>query len=420
MSTLLQSFKESILHDLGVPAAIARWLRQTKAIHVDLTPPKKTINSMDMVRWDRWHGIGGDPGVVQWWGDSGGANRKVENCLREFVEVRTVDSWTCDISNVAGFAASKSELSDFKSTDEMVETNSQYMIEPCNEQKLAENLRWDQIRILRADPAMRSDWFERYSWDGDRVFLINSGGSHHFAAAKYIATRVRKAVPLTGVVKTYRINPLAAEELCKLYEMFVLDANYEFSDFRDAMSSYKAMFGVYGMPLPYKHLTLILFPRSHKRSAKVAAALKKGNAYGFNDYVLRAIDEQTPINCESPGVSLGGASLEGERIPKRERFAEFIRRLEQAPRASSREEALEIMRSTMDEVENELTRLPSSDYRDRMHVFGFECNWKDLDADTCYWDDFVTGQHRTSISHSGKIVITRRGYANPILEKDAA
>lgn len=69
--------------------------------------------------------------------------------------------------------------------DDMVVRNSPEMIDEISPAKLAKNLAWDEIRIISH---VDHDYFATWAWDG-RVFLMNSGGSHHFAAAKYIAAR---------------------------------------------------------------------------------------------------------------------------------------------------------------------------------------------------------------------------------------
>ncbi|RYH57779.1 MAG: hypothetical protein EON54_11730, partial [Alcaligenaceae bacterium] len=75
-----------------------------------------------------------------------------------------IDDVECDISEVFGFSASKSELRDFSSTDEMVEANSRDMIDAITHEKLAKNLAHSEIRIIHA--RCTTDHFARYLWDG--------------------------------------------------------------------------------------------------------------------------------------------------------------------------------------------------------------------------------------------------------------
>jgi len=63
------------------------------------------------------------------------------------------------------------------------------------------------------------------------------------------------------------------------------------------------------------------------------------------------------------------------------------------------------MMETMDQVEDEFSETGRADYSERMHVWGWGFEWRDLESDPCYWDDSVVKSHRTQIYHSGRIVI---------------
>src|SRR3546814_4338531 len=73
------------------------------------------------------------------------------------------------------------------------------MIDEISHDRLRRNLAHNEIRIL--DKNSKADFFVRHTWDG-RVFLANSGGSHHFAAARLIAGELGDKVPLNGLLYT--------------------------------------------------------------------------------------------------------------------------------------------------------------------------------------------------------------------------
>lgn len=70
------------------------------------------------------------------------------------------NDWGCDITDVHGFSASKSELRDFASTDGMVEMNSRDMIDEITHEKLVKNLAHGEIRLIQSPG---SDYFVRTS-----------------------------------------------------------------------------------------------------------------------------------------------------------------------------------------------------------------------------------------------------------------
>lgn len=225
MKALLTKVFESFQEDFGHPVKLIRLLQDHPDICVSLNAPAPCIDAYSIAPW---HELGESKhlyGPSRERGSLMGWKQRDKHSYGSFILHRPeyaqiaqraiVEDWGCDITDVQGFAGSKSELRNFTSTDQMVETNSPDMIESISPAKLAENLAHREIRIIHA-PGI--DYFQRYAWDG-RLFLINSGGSHHFAAAKYIAARLPQAVALRGKLVTHSLNALAIASLQRDYEM---------------------------------------------------------------------------------------------------------------------------------------------------------------------------------------------------------
>ncbi len=295
LKTIINAFQDNFWR----PASLHALLDALPDISASLGEPRRTIASESVVRW---HDLGETPahhwprrarGEVMGWRYVGGAYSsfyvKLEE-LANFGSCQVTEDWECDIQDVTGLAASKSKLEDFDTLDRMVETNSRSMIEPITADKLRENLAWNEIGILHRDS---SDFFERYLWD-DRVFLINSGGSHHFAAARYIAARIGASVPLRGKLHTYTINGMAIESLQHDYEMFVMANTPEVTlGFHDAMQSFRASYLWQYLPHPYRNSRAILLPRADARSMKVAAALHEAGVFDLGLYLHRLAARQS-------------------------------------------------------------------------------------------------------------------------------
>jgi len=193
--------------------------------------------------------------------------------------------WGCDITEIQGFSSSRSNLQDFTSTDMLVETDSREMIDEITHEKLAKNLAHQEIRIIHNPDT--SDYFARYQWDG-RLFLMNDGGSHHCAAAKYIAARLPASVPLKGKLRSYSLNAAAIASLCRDYDMFVISDHPEISNaFHEAMNAFKATWLWHYMPRPYDHTRAILLPKSESRSMRVAGALRQAGIVDFGAHLTR-------------------------------------------------------------------------------------------------------------------------------------
>lgn len=186
------------------------------------------------------------------------------------------DDWMCDITHVFGFSGSKSDLKGFTCTDQLVERDSKALIAEITAEQLALNLAHHGINRLGGDRL--AEPFVRFAWDG-RVFWMNSDGSHHFAAAKYIAARLHKPVVLKGRLHTYVINELALASLRRDYEMFIVSDEPMISGaFHDAMESFRATWLCHPLPRPYEKAIAVLLPRREQRSMRVAALLRTAGA----------------------------------------------------------------------------------------------------------------------------------------------
>lgn len=286
-----QRVLDSIKEEFGHPSSLVKLITEEPALNKPLVEYEKGISSAEVVKWHEFGNLSYErnrpcKGSLNGYGHCLGANRNyggVSLRREELLNLGTtleVERWECDIQDVDGFSASKSELRLFKSMDAMVEKNSREMIDEITPEKLTENLAWDEIRIIsRVD----HDFFQSWSWDG-RVFLMNSGGSHHFAASKYIAKRLNIKVPLSGRYRVHGINQVALESLTRDFEIFVMSSHHRhLMGFHKAMRSFKATYYWKDLPRPYTDQCAVFLPKAEKRSAKVAEIL---NASAFHDLGL--------------------------------------------------------------------------------------------------------------------------------------
>lgn len=303
MNSFLSAICDRIKEDLGHPVSLLRLLEDRPDIRVPLDEDTQSIAASSVVPW---HELGTSP-VMDWprrpRGFLMGWKKSADNQYRSFEVTRpeyaeigqceVIQDWECDIADVHGFSSSKSELRDFSSTDAMVECNSREMIDSISHEKLAKNLSHREIRIIH-NPHTH-DYFARYLWDG-RLFLMNDGGSHHFAAAKYIADRLEETVPLRGTLRVYSLNSTALASLCEDYEMFVISDEPAIANaFHDAMSAFGATWLWHSLPRPYDNARAILLPKDEPRSRCVANALRKAGITDFGAYLTALAAQQTDI-----------------------------------------------------------------------------------------------------------------------------
>jgi hypothetical protein len=290
---------DAIREALGTPASLYRLFDAQRDLGSELNESPQVIDAESVVKWHEWGAapfarrFHRAPGELPGWRYCGGTYSSFHATREEFVNFgacEITEGWQCDIQDVTGLAASKSNLMSFASLDAMVESNSKELIDAITEEKLRENLAHDEIRILHRDPSY--DFFARYLWDG-RTFLMNSGGSHHFTAARYIAARLKIPVPLRGRLCTYSINQTAIDKLTRDFELFVItDISKARPGFHDAMRSFRATYLWWFLPGPYRDRLAILLPKSEPRSAKVAALLREAKFFDLGLYLHALVAQQ--------------------------------------------------------------------------------------------------------------------------------
>lgn len=295
----LRSACDAIREDLGQPVRLRRLLDEDRSLRAGWREPAAVVAASSVVDWHDW----GDAPALHWprrkrgtlsgWRYQAGHYSSIQVHRPEFEHFgrcAVTDLWQCDIQTVVGLAASKSELRNFVSLDDMVEANSRKMIDEISDAALQRNLAHDEIRILHRES--NSDHFARHLWDG-RVFLINSGGSHHFAAARYIAARLGRSVPLRGALRTYSLDPEAVLGLRRDFELFaVSDDAVASNGFHDAMRAFKASYLWQHLPRPHDTARAVLLPRSEARSAKIAQVLREAGMFDLGAFLGRLVEKQ--------------------------------------------------------------------------------------------------------------------------------
>ncbi|MGI4801846.1 MAG: DUF6685 family protein [Janthinobacterium lividum] len=267
---------------VGVPATLRRLLHGID-LATPLPLPRAVVGTASVVQWHRWRfQYNGQDGHVQMWNGASSGSVYIKE-LANLVRMAVDDNWTGDIQEITGISRSKSDVDNIPTLKDMVEKNCPEMIVDVSQAGLAKNLSHDEIRIIHQPPQGRSDHFQSYAWVPGRIFLINDGGSHHFAAARYIAAKVRQRVPLSGRLITYRLNRSAVKSLTARYYLFAVDEKYVYGTIApEGARSLKAKIYLTGLPGPWdEQRQLVILPRDNKRSVRMANELERSGATNF-------------------------------------------------------------------------------------------------------------------------------------------
>jgi hypothetical protein len=264
-----------LLEDLGIkPLNLINLIENKYLVSGYLPLEKQNISYENVVHWERWK----DQKTISFCNKNYDYDIKIVDSI---TRCETKTNFSCDIQDIQGLFASKSMLENFSNLDDMVKTNSKEMINPITPAKLNENLAHQEIGIIHSG----NDYLETYNWD-KRIFLMNNGGSHHFASARYIASRLNKKVKVLGKLETHNIDKNLLKQLLDKFNifLFVADEEMKYYKFNDAMRSFKVDFLQKHLPRSYNNQVAIFLPKDNPRANKVSILLDQYNFFNLSNY----------------------------------------------------------------------------------------------------------------------------------------
>lgn len=264
-------------HEFGTTIDIHRWPR----------PPKGTLAGWKPAHGRRFVGF-----------------QQPVPALLDLGTKTTARGWRLRINDLAGFTASKSELSVPCSMDEWIEKARPNFLVPVTDAQLMRCARYSEVRVslifdCQADAAAAagtphsSDHLYGYQWD-HRVFLANSGGSHHVAATRYLARRLGRECEIVADLQVYGLNHRAIAQLTDEFRIYAVSQHPSPAGvFHDAMKQVRAPYLWCSMPKPYNHQSQAIFlPRSDKRSMRVADVLSGHDFFDVGNHLAALAEQQ--------------------------------------------------------------------------------------------------------------------------------
>ena len=322
----LISLWDDFLEDLGLCRRLKHWLLTAPTGRPGAHHPPDCVSTSGVVAWDRfgrWAPYLGDlahwgPGRLGGWkwqrGEYVHAVAAIEGIAGvDWVETTTVEHWHGEIQQINGVAASKSRLGEFTSFDDFAYRRAAWCLDPVTPERLAAVLEHPELRILRAFGDQGTDHFEAFSWH-DRLFLCNAGGSHHFAAARWLGRRLDIPVPLEGRLVYHQLRTREVAKFLEHYACFAIPGlSGDHARMRTALEGFRVEYYETYLPPPFQtDLLVIVFPYSCARSADAAALFKQAGLFDVGDE-LRIACEHSAASQEAWFLQHGGRISEEKR-----------------------------------------------------------------------------------------------------------
>lgn len=194
-----------------------------------------------------------------------------------------------DIQDVENILLSKSELSSFETMTAFENRSPNYEYGQGKHADLQRCLAHNQIRCLKGT-LDRSDSFTSFGWD-DRLLLNNHGGSHHFSAARRLASELGVKVPLQLNHEHHVLDADTVHFLERSFALMVIPYSNMYNELKYALrrENIPVVPGSFRAPFCFGYESVVL-PLSLNTNAAVSAASYLRSC-GFTDMVDHLIED---------------------------------------------------------------------------------------------------------------------------------
>lgn len=145
-----------------------------------------------------------------------------------------------------------------------------------------------------------SDTFSVRAWDG-RLFLDNSGGSHHLAGAVHVAKRIGARIHLASKLYLYQLNHLTVQWLLDGFHLVLLPKDLA----GQMLWTVKSLVGS-GSNMEFPPVlaegTLLAFPRGSQIAESVMAELLSQGHHDLGNDLREALTAQQRFLTESTAL----------------------------------------------------------------------------------------------------------------------
>lgn len=283
MNKVFRFFLEDAETFFGLSSFLARHFNHHPEFQVRYNVPQKTASAQSVTHWHHWLKTERKT-MLRYYSMENPSNLNSfrQMTLDSFIDVREIPKWKCDIREIAGLQCSKSDLNSYSTLDDMAEQADPDLISEISEQMLNKHLAHEGINILHHKDT--PDLFVQYQWD-NRIFCMNSDGSHHLAAARYTAKKINKPFFITGRMKKYSFNRNNITPWLEKNSIFVVNGSLlDFGNFREILHKFSAPFYCAEIPQPHNNMMMVVLPKNVKRFNKAANIMKKTGFYDLNHF----------------------------------------------------------------------------------------------------------------------------------------
>lgn len=284
----------------STPAIITRYNLKNilKQNRTHFKPKLRPSNSLGARRyfWEFFRGPCSEWRYRKYEGRTGSSsNQEFLPLFRDLLSSEIIPDWKCDIQTITNVSCSKSCLSDFSDLNDVVAQNSKELISEITLENLAKNMKHYGSKIFHETTQTVSCelWSRTFTWH-------NENGSHHFAAARYIANKLDKDVELSANLEITYLDEQKFHDLFSKYEIFLISSRNtkQYLVLFETLLNSKVSFitapidRCFSDDKDYSSLKLFAFYRKDNKSAPIVELFKKSSALNLYEYFSMLFSQQ--------------------------------------------------------------------------------------------------------------------------------
>lgn len=275
----------------------ARWVdtaawKYAQAFHEQASQvafPAESASGRGIIRWQDWSLChGGD--IAHWEPGPRGMLCRRATLAPASRLITTVyhDTFSCSIREITSLESGKGGLATSATLDAYALSECRDLIssDPAWIGKL---LGWHELRFSACPGAGES--LESFSWHDRGYHLLNQGGAHHFAAARYLAGFYAPGFRIHAPLARYSINPEAAHDILNAFDMFCEPEDQTMLEaFTHRMAAAGIPHATCPAPPPWDgEYRLLLLPRDNRKAAGAASVLCQHGWFDVSDLLRRQV-----------------------------------------------------------------------------------------------------------------------------------
>lgn len=167
--------------------------------------------------------------------------KNIELCHKKYITDETKnENFICNIRDIAGIQSSKDNGNEVENLTNFALQYCNKFISEENTENMYYNLNWERYNN-------RKEYY-KLAWSND-IFWMNSGGSHHFSAARYLSMKLDIPITLYGSLSTFTINPELVSILNKRWNLFVFQKYQLSTHLLKALELFNCSYGLMDVPI---------------------------------------------------------------------------------------------------------------------------------------------------------------------------